>query len=274
MLETGLRKAVEQGTLSLYFQPQVLLHHQPHYDRFHGQVVAAEALARWQHPDLGLLYPDRFVALAEETGLIIALGERLLRAACEQCAAWRRGGLPPLRVAVNISPRQLQYKGIVQQIVRVVDETGVDPAHIELEVTESLILHSHAEIRSVLFKLKDKGLSISIDDFGTGHSSLANLQLLPIDAVKIDKSFVHNMINDASSAAIAAAVIEMARKMDIRVVAEGVELEEQVLHLYSRHCDIMQGYYFSRPLPAAEFETLLDADMEMRNPLGMSGRGA
>ncbi len=266
-LETALRKAVQQQNLTLYFQPQVLLHYQPQYDRFSGQIVGAEALARWQHPELGLLYPERFIALAEETGLIIPVGEWLLRAACEQSVAWRKQGLPPLRVAVNISPRQLQHKGIVGQIERAIEETGADPTLLELELTESLILHNHAEIKSVLFSLKDMGLTISIDDFGTGHSSLANLQLLPIDAVKIDKSFVHNITHDEHSAAIAMAVIEMAHKMGIRVVAEGVEMEEQLVYLYSRRCDIMQGYYFSRPVPAADFETLLNADVEMQNPL-------
>ncbi|MCR4346662.1 MAG: EAL domain-containing protein [Sulfuricaulis sp.] len=270
VLETSLRKAVQQGNLTLYFQPQVLLHYQPQYDRFSGQIVGAEALARWQHPDLGLLYPERFIALAEETGLIIPVGEWLLRAACEQSVAWRKQGLPPLRVAVNISPRQLQYKGIVEQVGRVIEETGVDPAHLEIELTESLILHNHAEIKSVLFELKNMGLTLAIDDFGTGHSSLANLQLLPIDAVKIDKSFVHNITHDEHSAAIAMAVIEMAHKLGIRVVAEGVEMEEQLVYLHSHQCDIMQGYYFSRPVPAADFETLLNADMEMQNPLKSS----
>jgi len=269
-LETALRKAVQQTELELYFQPQVLLHYQPQYDRYSGQIVGAEALARWQHPELGLLYPERFIALAEETGLIVPVGEWLLRAACEQSVAWRKKGLPPLRVAVNISPRQLQYKGIVEQVRRALDETGMDPTHLELELTESLILHNHAEIKSVLFDLKNMGVTLSIDDFGTGHSSLANLQLLPIDAVKIDKSFVHNITHDEHSAAIALAVIEMAHKLGIRVVAEGVEMEEQLVYLYSRQCDIMQGYYFSRPVPAADFESLLNADMEMQNPLKLS----
>ena len=273
-IETALRKAVQQQNLTLHFQPQVLLHYQPQYDRYSGQIVGAEALARWQHPELGLLYPERFIALAEETGLIIPIGEWLLRAACEQSVAWRKRGLPPLRVAVNISPRQLQYKGIVEQVRRAIDETDMDPAHLELELTESLILHNHAEIKSVLFDLKNMGVTLSIDDFGTGHSSLANLQLLPIDAVKIDKSFVHNITHDEHSAAIAMAVIEMAHKMGIRVVAEGVEMEEQLVYLYSRRCDIMQGYYFSRPVPAADFESLLNADMEMQNPLKLSRSGS
>lgn len=266
-LETALRKAVQQGELRLHYQPQVLMHYQPQYDRFSGQIVGVEALARWQHPELGLLYPDRFIALAEETGLIIPVGEWLLRHACEQSVAWRKQGLPPLRVAVNISQRQLQHKGIIEQFRRVIAETGADPAHIEIELTESMVLHDQREVKSVLFDLKDMGMSIAIDDFGTGHSSLANLQLLPIDTVKIDKSFVHDIMNDENSAAIAAAVIEMAHKLGIRVVAEGVEMEEQLVYLYSRQCDIMQGYYFGRPMPAADFEKLLSADLDMQNPL-------
>jgi EAL domain-containing protein (putative c-di-GMP-specific phosphodiesterase class I) len=229
-------------------------------------------LARWRHPELGILHPDRFITIAEETGLIIPVGEWLLRAACEQGVAWRKQGLPPMHVAVNVSPRQLQHKSIVGLVRRVLNETGMDPAYLELELTESLILHNHAEIKSVLFDLKNMGLTIAIDDFGTGHSSLANLQLLPIDAVKIDKSFVHSITNDEHSAAIAVAVVEMARKMGIRVVAEGVEMEEQVAYLYSHQCDVMQGFYFSRPVPAAEFETLLSADLEMQNPFKLARR--
>lgn len=273
-LETALRKAVQQSDLMLHFQPQVLLHYQPQYDRFSGQIVGAEALARWQHPDYGLLYPDRFIALAEETGLIIPVGEWLLRAACEQSVAWRRKGLPPMRLAVNVSPRQLQHKGIVDQIRRVLHETGADPAHLEIELTESLILHNNAEIRSVLYTLKDMGLALSIDDFGTGHSSLANLQLLPVDAVKIDKSFVHNITHDEHSAAIAVAIIDMAHKMGIRVVAEGVEMEEQLVYLYTHQCDTMQGFYFSRAVSAVDFEALLKADVAMQNPLASYRSGS
>ena len=272
-LETALRRAVSRHHLMLYFQPQILLHYQSPPHRFSGRIVGAEALARWQHPELGLLHPERFIALAEETGLIIPVGEWLLRTACEQSVTWRKQGRPPLRVAVNISSRQLQYKGIVEQIGRVLEETGMDPTYLEFELTESLILHNHAEIKSVLFSLKDMGLTIAIDDFGTGYSSLANLQLLSIDAVKIDKSFVHGITHDEHSAAIAGAVIEMGRKLGIRVVAEGVEREEQMIYLYSRQCDIMQGYYFSEPAAAADFETLLSADLDLQNILKFSQRG-
>jgi diguanylate cyclase (GGDEF)-like protein/PAS domain S-box-containing protein len=273
-LETALRKAVHQGELRLHYQPQVLMHYQPQYDRFSGQIVGCEALARWQHPELGLLHPDRFIALAEETGLIIPLGEWLLRHACEQSVAWRKQGLPPLRMGVNISQRQLQHKGIIEQFRRVIGETGADPASLEIELTESMVLHDQKAIKSVLVDLKNMGMSIAIDDFGTGHSSLANLQVLPIDTVKIDKSFVHDIMNDENSAAIAVAVIEMAHKLGIRVVAEGVEMEEQLAYLYSRQCDIMQGYFFGRPMPAADFGALVTADLEMQNPLRTSRNGA
>ncbi len=266
-LETALRKALQHGALEVNYQPQVLVQYQPQVDRFSGAVVGAEALLRWRHPELGLIYPDRFIPLAEETGLIIPIGEWVLRAACLQHMAWKAAGLPLLRVSVNLSARQLQHPDIVQQLSRVVEETGIDPAWLELELTERMILHNVDEVAARLREFKAMGILISIDDFGTGHSSLTNIQMLPIDEVKIDKSFIHNVTQDGQSAAIAEAIIDMAHKLGLRVVAEGVELEEQVIYLHDRNCDLLQGYYFSRPVPAAEFETLLSVDIDARNPL-------
>jgi diguanylate cyclase (GGDEF)-like protein/PAS domain S-box-containing protein len=266
-LETGLRKAVQRGEMFLQYQPEVLVHYQPQVDRFSGEIVGAEALLRWQHPELGLLPADRFVPLAEETGLILPLGEWVLREACVQTKTWQAKGLPPLRIAVNLSARQLEQPDIVALILRTVEETGLDPSYLKIEITESMVLHNLEQIRVTLQQLKDRGIRISVDDFGTGHSSLSNIQRLPIDEVKIDRSFIHNVMQSEQSAAIASAVIEMAHKLELEVVAEGVELEEQLVYLNARRCDIMQGFYFSRPLPAAEFEKLLSHYVETRNPL-------
>jgi len=267
VLETALRKAIQQETLEVDYQPQVLVQYQPQIDRFSGSVVGAEALLRWHHPELGLIYPDRFIPLAEETGLIIPIGEWVLRAACMQHLAWREAGLPAVRVSVNLSARQLRDPGIVEQLSRVVDETGIDPAFLELELTEQVIPHNIEEVAARLREFKAMGILISIDDFGTGHSSLSNIRMLPIDEVKIDKSFIHNVTHDSQNAAIAEAIIDMAHKLNLRVVAEGVELEEQLIYLHDRQCDLMQGYYFSRPLPAADFEILLSSEIDARNPL-------
>lgn len=272
-IETGLRRAVGHGELELHYQPQLEVHYQPQVERFDGHIVAAEALLRWHHPELGLLYPDRFIPVAEDTGLIVPVGEWVLKNACRQHLDWRAAGLPPLRVAVNLSARQLREPNLVARVAAVLEETGVDPAWIEIELTERMILHDTAEVATRLRELKAMGLLISIDDFGTGHSSLANLRHLPIDEIKIDRSFVHNICTDAQNAAIVSAVIEMAHTLGLRVVAEGVELEEQLVHLHQKGCDIMQGYYFSRPVPAAEVQTLLAEEVAAQDPLrGLRGK--
>jgi diguanylate cyclase (GGDEF)-like protein/PAS domain S-box-containing protein len=267
ILETSLRKAVQDGGLEVYYQPQVVVHYQPQVDRFNGRIVGAEALLRWQHPELGLIYPERFIPLAEETGLIIPVGEWILRAACMQHLAWKQAGLPALRVSVNLSARQLQHPEILAQITRVLEETGIDPTCLELEITERMILHNIDEVAARLREFKNMGILISIDDFGTGHSSLSNIRTLPIDELKIDKSFIHDITHNAQNAAIAGAVIEMAHKLGLRVVAEGVELEEQLIYLHDRDCDIMQGYYFSRPIPATDLEALMASEMTASIPL-------
>lgn len=267
VLETALRKAVQQDELELYFQPQVRVQHQLQVDRFIGEVSGVEALLRWRHPKLGLVYPDRFIPLAEETGLIVPIGEWVLRAACKQHLAWKKAGLPVIRMSVNLSARQLQDPGIVDLVLRVIDETGMDPSCLELELTEGMILHNIEEVAAQLGEFKAMGILISIDDFGTGHSSLSNLQMLPIDEIKIDKSFIHNITHDSQNAAIVETIIDMAHKLSLRVVAEGVELQEQLIYLHDLNCDLMQGYYFSRPIPAAEFEAFLTAEVEAQNPL-------
>ena len=262
-MDIALRKAISATDFLLHYQPEFILHYQPEIDRYTGEVVGVEALVRWQHPELGLLGPDSFIPLSEETGLIIAIGEWVIRTACKQVMSWRAAGLPIFNVAVNVSALQLQNRDIIDKIARILEETGLEARYLELELTESLILNKTDEFITILRDLKAMGITLTIDDFGTGHSSLANLQLLPIDKVKIDRSFVNNITTNEQDATIAVTVIEMAHKLGIKVVAEGVETEEQLMYLYAHHCDIMQGYHFSRPMVAEDFETLLATGVEL-----------
>lgn len=256
-LETAFRKAVGAEDFLLQYQPEFILHYQPEIDRYSGEVVGAEALIRWQHPELGLLSPGHFIALAEETGLIVRLGEWVLRTACKQAVAWRKAGFPAFHVAVNVSALQFKSPDIVQQIRKVLEDTGLEARYLELELTESMIFDKTDELVAILREIKMMGITLSIDDFGTGHSSLSNLQLLPVDKVKIDKSFVHNITTSEQDAAIVVGIIEMAHKLGLKVVAEGVETEEQLAYLHSHGCDIMQGYHLSRPMASKDFEALL-----------------
>jgi EAL domain-containing protein (putative c-di-GMP-specific phosphodiesterase class I) len=241
----------------LQYQPEFTLHYQPEIDRYTGEVVGAEALVRWQHPELGLLSPKYFISLAEETGLIVRLGEWVLRTACKQAVAWRKAGFPAFQVAVNVSALQFRNHDIVQQIGKILEDTGLEARYLELELTESMIFDKTEELIAILRELKMMGITLSIDDFGTGHSSLANLQLLPVDKVKIDMSFVRNVTTSEQDAAIVLGIIEMAHKLGLKVVAEGVETEAQLTYLHSHGCDIMQGYHLSRPMAADDFEALL-----------------
>ena len=256
LLEISLRKAVNEKALEVNFQPQVMVDYQPKIDCFSSDIVGAEALVRWHHPERGLIFPDQFIPLAEETGLIIPIGEWVLRAACLQQLAWKKAGHPSMRVSVNLSACQLQNPDIVSQVRRVVEETGVDPSCLELELTERMILHNLEEVAAHLREFKAMGILISIDDFGTGHSSLSNIQMLPIDEIKIDKSFIDNVSRDTQKSAITEAIIGMAHKLGLRVVAEGVEREEDLRYLHAQKCDLMQGYYFSRPVCATQFDAL------------------
>ena len=256
-LEASFRKAVGAADFLLQYQPEFVLHYQPEVDRYSGEVVGAEALIRWQHPELGLLSPIQFIPLAEATGLIVPLGEWVLRTACKQAVAWRKAGFPPFHIAVNVSVLQLKNREIVSQVARILEETGMEGRYLELELTESMVLDKSEELIAILRDFKGMGITISIDDFGTGHSSLANLQLLPVDKVKIDISFIRNVTKNEQDATIVAGIIEMAHKLGLKVVAEGVETEEQQMYLLAHHCDIMQGYHFSRPMAAEDFEALL-----------------
>lgn len=266
-MENSLRKAISQNELLLYYQPQVQFHYSAEGEYVSGEIIGAEALIRWQHPELGLVSPDLFIPLAEESGLIIPIGEWLMQTACAQNKLWQASGLPPMRTSVNLSPRQLQDPKLVSQISQLLESSCLDPRLLELEITESMILHDTDKVIDTLHEIKKMGIHISIDDFGTGHSSLSNLQRLPVDTVKIDKSFICNITSDKGNAAIALAVMGMARGMGLRVIAEGVETEEQMQYLFSHQCEIMQGYYFSEPIPADEFEALVLNDLNARNPL-------
>ncbi|MES9845854.1 MAG: bifunctional diguanylate cyclase/phosphodiesterase, partial [Candidatus Sedimenticola sp. 6PFRAG5] len=246
-MEGALRKAIEKGQLEVWYQPQVRLGS--------NQLIGAEALVRWNHPARGLVSPVEFIPLAEETGLIIPLGEFVLRAACEQAMAWRKSGLFSGRVAVNIAGPQMERGNIGETVTRILEETGLPASALELEITESFIMHNAEEALSTLQSLKGLGVTTSIDDFGTGYSSLSYLKRLPVDTLKIDQGFVRDLPDDPDDAAIARAVIALGRSLGYTVIAEGVETEAQRDFLLDEQCDLAQGYLFSRPMPKDQFET-------------------
>ena len=249
-LESGLRRALERN--------EFLLHYQPKVDIGSGRITGTEALLRWQQPGQQALTPPAlFIPLAEETGLIVAIGEWVLRTACAQNQSWREPGLPPLRVAVNLSARQFAHANLLQDVARALAETGLDPAGLELEITESMLMQDPERAVTLLRRLKDMGIHISIDDFGTGYSSLNYLKRFPLDSVKIDRSFIRDIPGDADDAAITRAIIAMAHSLRLKVIAEGVETDEQLDFLRAHGCDEMQGFHFSRALPGDEFLGLL-----------------
>lgn len=246
-LESLLRKALERQELTLYYQPQV--------DVSSGRILGVEALLRWQSRELGNVAPADFIPLAEETGLIVPIGEWVIRTACAQARAWQKAGLAPLRMAVNLSPRQFVDTSLVPLIAHVLDETGLRPDLLELEITESLLMKD--PVLDTLHNLKRLGVRLAIDDFGTGYSNLGYLRQFPIDRLKIDKSFVQDIEGEHDDAAITAAVIAMARCLRLEVIAEGVETEEQLTLLRAMNCHEMQGFLFSRPCPAEHITALL-----------------
>ncbi|PWK15552.1 PAS domain S-box-containing protein/diguanylate cyclase (GGDEF)-like protein [Tumebacillus permanentifrigoris] len=249
-VETALRRVLERDELTLHYQPKVDIHT--------GEIYGMEALLRWFHPTLGFVPPDVFIPLAEEIGMIGKLGEWVLHTACEQNRRWQEQGLPPLRCAVNLSVGQFQYTNLVETVRQVLLDTQLDGRWLELEVTESIIIQDTEKVIDMLLELKEFGIEISIDDFGTGYSSLRYLQRLPIDTLKIDRSFVKDIDSpEADEAAIARAVILLAHSLGLRVIAEGVETEVQLDFLRSENCDAIQGYLFSRPVPAEQFAELV-----------------
>jgi diguanylate cyclase (GGDEF)-like protein len=252
VLENNLHKALERGEFRLHYQPQV--------DLKTGQLIGMEALIRWQHPELGLVPPDQFIPLAEETGLIVPIGEWVLGTACAQNRAWQLAGLTPLRIAINLSARQFQQQNLVATIAQVLQETQLDPHFLELEITESLVMQDVDFTISVLQELQDMGVYISMDDFGTGYSSLGSLMYFPLDALKIDQSFIRNLTANPSNMAIITSVIALGHGLNLKVIAEGVETLEQLEFLRSANCDAMQGYLLSRPLSPDAARQFIDGN--------------
>lgn len=248
-IEHGLRMAEQRNELRLLYQPKIEL----------GQrtITGLEALVRWHHPSMGLISPSRFIPIAEETGLIVPIGEWVLRTACQQIQDWREEGFN-LRVAVNLSARQFRQRNLAQTINRILAETGVPPEYLEIEITESDVMENAENAIATLDELKGRGINISIDDFGTGYSSLSYLKRFPLDILKIDRSFVRDIPGDSDDAAIVEAIIALARSLDIKVVAEGVETEGQVDFLNRSGCDFAQGYLFSPPVTPEEIRKLLN----------------
>jgi diguanylate cyclase (GGDEF)-like protein/PAS domain S-box-containing protein len=248
-LENGLRRALERDELRLFLQPQV--------DVVSGEAVGAEALVRWQHPERGLLAPGEFIPLAEETGLIVPLGEWVLRRACEQLRDWRDAGWELPTIAVNLSPRQFRQPELIERIRELLREHDLDARHLELEITEGVLMGSNRATLEALQEIRAMGLRISIDDFGTGYSSLSYLTRLPVDTLKIDGSFVRDIATSPDSVSIATAIIAMAGSLKLSTVAEGVETDSQRALLQGRGCNVMQGYLFGRPEPTLAFERFL-----------------
>lgn len=248
-LEAGLRRALERDEFRLYYQPIMALDT--------SRIIGVEALIRWQHPERGLLDPSVFIPAAEETGLLVPIGQWVLRTACTQVKAWHDSGMDRIYVGVNLSARQFRQPDLNLTIAQVLEETGLDPEYLHLEVTESSIMDNAEATIVILEKLKDLGIHISIDDFGTGYSSLSYLKRFPVSTVKIDQSFVRHIITDPADAAISTAIIAMAHSLNLRVTPEGVETAAQLDFLRSYHCDAIQGYLYSRPLPPQELLTFL-----------------
>ncbi len=255
-IEGALRNALARGEFLLNYQPQV--------DLKSGRIVGVEALVRWQHPELGLVLPADFIALTEETGLIIPIGEWVLRTACAQNQAWQAAGVGKLRVAVNLSGIQFAQADIVQVVAAVLDDTGLDPSCLEIELTESVVMHDVESTITTLHQLKALGVQLSVDDFGTGYSSLAYLKRFPIDVLKIDQSFLRDIATNSDDASIVVCIIALAHNLRLHVIAEGVETPEQLFYLRYHECDEIQGYYFSRPMAAAEIERALVEGKHLR----------
>ena len=251
------RLSLENSLHHAFERQEFVVHYQPMIELATGRVVGAEALIRWNHPDFGIMPPDEFIPIAEETRLIIPMGEWVLRTACRQMKLWHDAGHSSLRIAVNLSPRQFQQRDLTTMIERVLRETSFPANHLDLEITETTAMQNAELSLSIMKRLKEMGIRISIDDFGTGYSSLNYLKRFPIDTVKIDQGFVRDLSTGSSDAAIISAVISMARALRLRVVAEGVETEEQLAFLQREQCAEIQGFLYSQPLPAAEFERTL-----------------
>ncbi|MDP2432944.1 MAG: EAL domain-containing protein [Pseudomonadota bacterium] len=248
-LEHDLRRALERGEMLLHYQPQIEL--------ASGRIVGLEALLRWRHPRLGLVPPERFIAIAEDSGLIVPIGEGVLHEACRQSLAWQAAGLPAITIAVNLSAVQFRRAGLEDSLRDILTATGLPPHLLELELTESVVMDQADATVAILNRLHDLGVRLSIDDFGTGYSSLAYLKRFPIEKLKVDQSFIHDVAHDADDAAIVRGIIGLAHSLGLGVIAEGVETREQLDFLREIGCEQAQGNYFSPPLPPAEIEPML-----------------
>ena len=246
-MATDLRRAMDKDEFFLTYQPQL--------DLETGKITGVEALLRWQHPEEGLIPPSRFIPLAEETGVILPLGEWVLRTACNQAMQWRAAGRPPMRISVNVSGKQFRQPDFIETVERVLKETGLDPRWLELELTESVIMEDVQSAIMTLTDLKIRNINLAIDDFGTGYSSLIYLKHFPIDRIKIAQEFVRDIPSDPDDAAIVEAIIAMARTLNLSVIAEGVEKQEQLQMLRWHRCTEMQGYYFARPMEVKDFDS-------------------
>jgi diguanylate cyclase (GGDEF)-like protein len=257
-LEAELRRAVERDQFSLHYQPKV--------DLESGQITGVEALVRWKHPQLGLVSPAQFIPLAEETGLIVPIGRSVLREACAQNMAWQNGGLRPVSMAVNLSPRQFADERLLNDVDEALQASGMSPILLQLEVTESMVMRNVPRAVRVLDAIRSRGIRLAIDDFGTGYSSMSLMKQFPIDTIKIDRSFVRDLPRDSEDQAIAQAIISMGKALGMTVVAEGVETAEQHAFLRNHDCDEMQGYLFSKPLPPGELAELLHSSPILASP--------
>ncbi len=249
VLQEGLRQAIATHQFALVYQPQI--------DLRTGAIFAVEALVRWHHPELGVIHPAKFIPMAEESGLIVPLGDWVLREACRQNKAWQNAGMPPISVCVNVSARQFRERTWVLRVAEILKETGLAPEYLELELTESLLMHDVGQTIATMRELQSLGVHFSIDDFGTGYSSLSALKSFPVARLKIDQSFVKNLPRDDNDRSIATAVISLGQKLHMRVIAEGVETQEQMDFLRSHDCDEFQGYHFSRPVDPVAIADLL-----------------
>jgi diguanylate cyclase (GGDEF)-like protein len=259
-MESSLRRALERNEFELYYQPRFRIGS--------GDLVGCEALLRWQHPELGLTLPERFIGLAEETGLIIPIGEWVIKSACAQARDWERRGMPPVTVSVNLSMRQFKQEGLAVAVDDALRRSGLDARRLEMELTESLVMQDTEAAIRVLERLREIGVELSVDDFGTGHSSLSYLTRLPISALKIDQSFVQAIQGTGQSdeGIVAQAIISLAHNLRLKVVGEGVETAAQSEFLKRHGCDEVQGYYFGRPMPAGEFERFAESRGSRRAP--------
>jgi EAL domain-containing protein (putative c-di-GMP-specific phosphodiesterase class I) len=261
-LETSLRKALDRREFLLYYQPQI--------DISSRKTTGMEVLLRWNHPELGLVPPMDFIPLAEETGMIVPIGDWVLAAACIANKAFQEMGLEPRRVAVNMTSHQFRRQSLLDSVTKALKISGLDPSYLELELTESAIMKNWEESSRILQELKAMGLRVAIDDFGTGYSSLAYLKRFPLDVLKIDRSFIRDIPGDQDNAAIATAIIAMAHSLNLKVVAEGVETPEQLAFLRNLGCDEVQGYLFSPALPRDKIEEFLKKE-ERRSVVACMG---